>query len=118
MWWLNRLVINGKLLFVFQFNLSLKIGFIMFTEFSRKKQQKLKTDNVKIGALFIIATNFNETSMPLTHIGSDYFSCLSLSKFLKLWKVIIFLKENYQKYQKLGNFLEFSFPQFDILICD
>ena len=30
----------------------------------------------KLNHFYIIATNFNETSIPLTHIGSDYFSLI------------------------------------------
>ena len=41
-----------------------------------------KTDSEKAEPFFIIATNFNETSMTERHIGSDYFPWLLLSKFL------------------------------------
>ena len=42
---------------------------------------KKKTDNENTEQFYIIATNFNESLMDLTHIGSDYFIWLLLSKF-------------------------------------
>ena len=45
----------------------------MYILYSTTKQSKMDSEK-RLNPFFIIATNFNETSMALTHTESDYFN--------------------------------------------
>ena len=53
----------------------------MVSNLLRKSKENQKKTMKKLNYSFIIAIDFNETSIAYTHIGSDYFPGLLLSKF-------------------------------------